>query len=148
MRPSRRPAQAKPAEASPVANEVKALATQTARAADEIFGQGGAIQASTARTVSAVECFATATQEVHVLTDAIADSVEQQQAATQEISRTVAQVAQGSSDVHAGAVNVQRATGETQHYADTALVAADLARSVGDFVATVSGDVDERRGAA
>ncbi|WP_156648472.1 methyl-accepting chemotaxis protein [Methylobacterium sp. Leaf108] len=139
-----------------VATEVKALAAQTMRAADEIFGQVGAIQASSARTVSAVEAFAKATHEVHVLTNAIADSVDQQQAATQEISRTVAQVARGSSEVHAGAANVQRATQETRHHADTALaasetlkaVAADLARSVGSFMTTVTGDLDERRSAA
>ncbi|TXM95076.1 methyl-accepting chemotaxis protein [Methylobacterium sp. WL116] len=136
-----------------VATEVKALAAQTMKAADEIFGQVGAIQGSTARTVAAVEAIATATREVNALTHAIADSVGQQQAATQEISTTVAQVAQGSSEAHASATEVSRATQETRRHADTALVtsetlkavAADLARSVGKFVTMVSGEVDERR---
>lgn len=136
-----------------VAAEVKALAAQTTKAADEIFGQVGAIQGSTARTVAAVNAIATATREVNALTDAIAVSVGQQQAATQEISTTVAQVAQGSSEAHASATEVSRATQETRRHADTALVtsetlkavAVDLARSIGEFVTMVSGEVDERR---
>jgi len=137
-----------------VATEVKALAAQTMTAADEIFGQVGAIQGSTARTVAAVEAIATATREVNALTGAIAASVGQQQAATQEISTTVAQVAQGSSEAHASATEVSRETQETRRHADAALgtsetlkaVAADLARSVGEFVTMVTDEVEERRG--
>ncbi|MFY9293417.1 MAG: methyl-accepting chemotaxis protein [Methylorubrum rhodinum] len=137
-----------------VASEVKALSGQTMKAADEIVFQVEAIQASTRRTVGSVQAMASATQEVNALTTSIAVSVDQQRAATQEISRTVAQVAHGSSEAHAGAVSVSRATRETQRHADTALsaseslkaVAADLARSVTQFVQRVTTDLEERRG--
>ncbi|APX86061.1 chemotaxis protein [Methylorubrum extorquens] len=137
-----------------VASEVKALSGQTMKAADEIVSQVEAIQASTRRTVGSVQAMASATQEVNALTTSIAVSVDQQRAATQEISRTVAQVAQGSSEAHAGAVSVSRATRETQHHADSALsaseslkaVAADLGRSVTQFVQRVTTDLEERRG--
>ncbi|MRI56540.1 methyl-accepting chemotaxis protein [Methylobacterium sp. DB1607] len=137
-----------------VASEVKALSGQTMRAADEIVSQVEAIQASTRRTVGSVHAMASATQEVNALTTSIAVSVDQQRAATQEISRTVAQVAQGSSEAHAGAVSVSEATLETRRHADSALsaseslkaVAADLARSVTQFVQRVTTDLEERRG--
>ncbi|UYW31957.1 methyl-accepting chemotaxis protein [Methylorubrum extorquens] len=137
-----------------VASEVKALSGQTMKAADEIVAQVEAIQASTRRTVGSVHAMTTATQDVNALTTSIAASVDQQRAATQEISRTVAQVAQGSSEAHAGAMSVSQATRETQSHADSALsaseslkaVAADLARSVTQFVQQVTTDLDERRG--
>ncbi|MGH1588784.1 methyl-accepting chemotaxis protein [Methylobacterium phyllosphaerae] len=137
-----------------VASEVKALSSQTMKAADEIVSQVEAIQTSTRRTVGSVQAMASATQEVNALTTSIAVSVDQQRAATQEISRTVAQVAQGSTEAHAGAVSVSRATRETQHHASSALsaseslkvVAADLAQSVTTFVQRVTTDLDERRG--
>jgi methyl-accepting chemotaxis protein len=138
-----------------VASEVKALSGQTMRAADEIVSQVEAIQSSTRRTVASVEAMAAATLEVNALTTSIASSIGQQRSATQEISRTVAHVAQGSADAHAGAVSVSRATQETQRHAGTALgaseslkaVAADLAQSVTLFVARVTNDLDERRSA-
>jgi len=138
-----------------VASEVKALSGQTMRAADEIVSQVEAIQASTRRTVGSVQAMARATQEVDALTTSIAVSVDQQRAATQVISRTVARVAQGSADAYAGTIAVSRATLETQHHANTALtasealkaVATDLASSVAQFVQRVTTDLEERRGA-
>jgi methyl-accepting chemotaxis protein len=137
-----------------VASEVKALSGQTMKAADEIVAEVEAIQASTRRTVGSVQAMASATHEVNALTTSIAASVDQQRAATQEISRTVCQVAQGSTEAHAGAMSVSRATEETQRHAGTALaaseslkaVAADLARSVTQFVQRVTTDLEERRG--
>ena len=136
-----------------VASEVKALAGQTMRAADEIVAQVEAIQVSTDKTVTSVGTIAQATQEMDALTNAIAASVDQQQAATMEISRTITQVAQGSSCAHEGAVTVSRATQETQHHAGMALrasetlkaVAADLSRSVALFTSNVEGELTERR---
>ncbi|WP_204279132.1 hypothetical protein, partial [Klebsiella aerogenes] len=63
----------------------------------------------------------------------------------------MAQVAEGSSEAHAGAVSVSRATQETRRHADGALsaseslkvVAADLAASVGLFVQRVTTDLEE-----
>ncbi|UYW28260.1 methyl-accepting chemotaxis protein [Methylorubrum extorquens] len=136
-----------------VAAEVKALSGQTMRAANEIVSEVEAIQSSTRRTVTSVEAMTAATLEVNALTTSIAASVSQQRAATQGISRTVAHVAQGSADAHAGAVSVSQATQETQRHAGTALsaseslkaVAADLAQSVALFVQRVTTDLEERR---
>ncbi|GLS45243.1 methyl-accepting chemotaxis protein [Methylobacterium brachythecii] len=138
-----------------VAAEVKALSNQTMKAADEIVGQIAAIQVSTSRTVASVEAIELATQEVASLTYSIAASVEQQNSATGEISRTISRVAEGSSVAHEVAATVSQATSDTQRYSETALrasealksVASDLAQSIAGFNDRVSVPAKERRNA-
>jgi hemoglobin-like flavoprotein len=79
-----------------VASEVKALATQTARATEEIGAQIAAIQAGTSGTVSAIRVLAETVQEIGQTAQAIAAAVEQQRAATQEIARSAQHVSQGT----------------------------------------------------
>ncbi|GAB4522517.1 MAG: HAMP domain-containing methyl-accepting chemotaxis protein [Roseibium sp.] len=69
-----------------VAAEVKELATQTAKATDEIGGHIAAIQASTAEAVTAIEQISATMAEVDANTSSISDAVQQQGAATREIA--------------------------------------------------------------
>ncbi|TYC52255.1 HAMP domain-containing protein [Rhodobacterales bacterium] len=69
-----------------VAAEVKELATQTARATDEIAGHITAIQGSTAEAVTAIEQISSTMAAVDTNTAAISAAVEQQGAATREIA--------------------------------------------------------------
>ena len=71
-----------------VASEVKSLATQTAKATEEISQQIAAIQDSTTRSVESVRTITTTMQEVDGFTTAIAAAVEEQGAATEEYRAT------------------------------------------------------------
>jgi methyl-accepting chemotaxis protein len=77
-----------------VASEVKSLATQTAKATEEIARQITEVQTVTEATVQAIRNIATTIDEVNDLTVSIAAGVEQQGLSTQEIARNVQQAAQ------------------------------------------------------
>ncbi len=79
-----------------VAGEVKSLASQTARATDEIAGQIAGIQAETSNTVAAIVQMLGRIDEIHAATTAVVGSAQQQHAATQEIVGTVHAVAQAT----------------------------------------------------
>jgi methyl-accepting chemotaxis protein len=138
-----------------VAAEVKGLAAQTMKAADEIVSQVTAIQGSTGKAVNAIDAIASSMQEIERLTTAITQAVAEQQSATSEMSGTIVRVAQGSTEAREGAEVVAQATQETQQHAEAALsasralrtVAQTLTRSVEEFVGAVTHDLSERRAA-
>ncbi|WP_259781894.1 methyl-accepting chemotaxis protein [Aestuariispira ectoiniformans] len=82
-----------------VANEVKSLASQTARATDEISGQITAIQNTTNDSVAAIKQISSIISEITEVAGGIAAAVEQQAAATQEISQNVSQASAGTAQV-------------------------------------------------
>jgi methyl-accepting chemotaxis protein len=113
-----------------VASEVKTLATQTARATDEIDAQIRAIQDASVSSAQAIREIADTIRRVNEVSTAIASAVEEQGAATQEISRNVQQAAQGTSNVSSNIGNVTQAAAETGHAAGDVLNAAgELARN-------------------
>ncbi|MEA2950225.1 MAG: methyl-accepting chemotaxis protein [Alphaproteobacteria bacterium] len=79
-----------------VASEVKTLAVQTAKATEEIAGQIQAVQSSTSGAVEAIRRIAERMREIDRFTSAVAASIEQQSTATGQISRNVADAAQGT----------------------------------------------------
>jgi methyl-accepting chemotaxis protein len=81
-----------------VAGEVKALATQTAKATDEIATQIIAIRATTGEAVTAVRDVTASIGEVNEVATAIAAAVEQQAAATREIAASVQNVTAATQD--------------------------------------------------
>jgi methyl-accepting chemotaxis protein len=101
-----------------VASEVKTLATQTAKATEEIGAQIGAIQTATERAVGTIRGISSVVGDVDQIATAIASAVEEQGAATQEIARNVTQAAQGTQEVSA---NITR-LGEGVHETGSALV--------------------------
>jgi methyl-accepting chemotaxis protein len=82
-----------------VAQEVKALAAQTAKATDEIGTQIAGMQTATQDAVAAIKEIGATIGRISEIAGAIAAAVEQQGAATQEISRNVQQAAQGTMQV-------------------------------------------------
>ncbi|MEM8701401.1 MAG: methyl-accepting chemotaxis protein [Pseudomonadota bacterium] len=82
-----------------VASEVKELATQTAKATEEIEGQITEVQAATKEAVSAIAGITETMSQVDEYTGTIAAAVEQQGAATNEISGNVQDAARGTQDV-------------------------------------------------
>jgi len=99
-----------------VANEVKTLASQTARATEEITGQVQAVQSSTQEAVQAIAGIGNTIARIHEISATIAAAVEEQGAATNEIARNVALASAGTSEVtsNIAVVNeVARETGES-----------------------------------
>ena len=91
-----------------VASEVKALAEQTAKATGEISMQISGIQAATQQSVGAIKEIGDTIGRMSEIASTIASAVEEQGAATQEISRNVQQAAQGTMEVSSNITDVQR----------------------------------------
>jgi len=96
-----------------VASEVKALAGQTAKATEEISVQIAQMQGATEHSVSAIQEIGDTINRIFEISSAIAVSVEQQGAATQEIARSVQQAAQGAAEVSGNIVDVTRGATDT-----------------------------------
>lgn len=96
-----------------VASEVKALAEQTARATDEISQQISSVQSATQESVSAIRDISSTIAKLSEVSSAIAAAVEEQGAATIEISRNVQQAAHGTKQVSSNILSVQRGAQET-----------------------------------
>ncbi|SIS90787.1 methyl-accepting chemotaxis sensory transducer with Cache sensor [Insolitispirillum peregrinum] len=82
-----------------VANEVKSLANQTSRATDEIGQQISAVQQETSGAVDAIHAIVGTIEQISHIAAGIAAAVEEQGAATQEISRNVQEAAHGTDEV-------------------------------------------------
>ena len=131
-----------------VASEVKSLASQTAKATEEISAQIASMQNVTRETVEALRGIGQVIAEMDRVAAAIAAAVEQQRAATQEIAGNVHQVAAGTRDVTSSIATVAdtaRAAGE----AATRVLgtAGDLSGQAGKLQAAVSGFVERMRAA-
>ena len=107
-----------------VAPEVKALAVQTAKATDVIAAQINAVQSSTQSAVRAIGSITNRTEEIRLFTSAIATSVEQQNAATGEISDNVTAAATGTRSVVGVLQKVSIAISDMHSSADTVLKAS------------------------
>ncbi len=107
-----------------VASEVKNLATQTAKATDEIGAQIGAMQNVTEGAVSAIRNIAATIDQISQISSAIAAAVEQQSAATKEITRNVEQAAQGTKEVTRNIDGVSQAASQTGASAGEVLTAS------------------------
>ncbi|WP_339778992.1 cache domain-containing protein [uncultured Thalassospira sp.] len=116
-----------------VANEVKNLATQTARATDNIRRQVDDIQAATTSSVNAIADIAGTIRELDTSTGRIAAAVEEQGAATQEIARNVDEAARGVGQVNSAIDAV--ATG--------AVVDGQRSDKANDLAASLSGKAQE-----
>ena len=122
-----------------VASEVKSLAVQTAKATEEIAGQVLAVQGPATGTVEAIRRIGEHMREISNYTSAVAAAVEQQNAATGEISHNVASAAQGTGVVVAVLAEVAGAATATRASAETMLSAS---HSVDTAVANLPGEVE------
>jgi len=107
-----------------VASEVKTLATQTAKATEEIAAQIGNMQQATGSTVAAIDNIRGTIGEISQIATVIAAAIEEQGAATQEIARNVQQAARGTQDVSANIASVTQAAASTGAASAEVLTAA------------------------
>ncbi len=112
-----------------VASEVKSLASQTAKATDEIRGQIASMQDVTTSAVSAIRKIGQTIGEINDVTTAIAAAVEEQGAATREIARNIQHAAGGTSEVSSNIVGVSTASAEAGEAASGVLSASAALRN-------------------
>src|SRR6476661_6839764 len=108
-----------------VASEVKSLASQTARATEEISEQISAIQGSTQEAVDTIKGIGTIIDKMSEIATTVASAVEQQGAATAEIARNIQQAASGTQNVSNNIVGVSSAANETGETASDVLQSSD-----------------------
>src|SRR5216683_786414 len=108
-----------------VASEVKSLATQTAKATEEISAQVAAMQGATTDAVQAIENIGGTIGTINEITTTIASAVEQQGAATLGIARNVQEAAQGTGNVSSNVAGISQAAGTTGAAANQVLVSAE-----------------------
>ena len=100
-----------------VAQEVKNLASQTAKATGEISAQISSIQSATGTAAGEITGIAQVIDQISQISGSIAAAVEQQNAATGEISRAVGEAAQGTATLQR---TVQEVAGSAQRNGEAA----------------------------
>jgi methyl-accepting chemotaxis protein len=128
-----------------VASEVKSLATQTAKATEDIAAQVKSIQSATADSVQAIAGISATIGRVSEIATTIASAVEEQGAATQEIARNVQQASAGTAEVSSNIGGVTQAASETGAAASQVLSSSGelskqsemLRTKVDTFIATI-----------
>ncbi|WP_420131976.1 methyl-accepting chemotaxis protein [Rhodopseudomonas sp.] len=96
-----------------VASEVKALASQTAKATEEIASQINQMQQATQHSVAAIQGIGGTIRQISSISNAIAASVEEQSVATGEIARSVQGAAEGAAEVSGNVLKVSEGASET-----------------------------------
>ena len=113
-----------------VAAEVKSLAVQTAKSTEQIAVQIDAVQNSTRFAVEAIRRNTERMREIDGYTSAVAHSLEEQDAATEEISRNVSSAANGAKVMVAVLDDVTCAVAETRNAAGEVLAASETVEAV------------------
>lgn len=114
-----------------VANEVKSLANQTAKATEEIGSQIKSIQGATQGAVGAISAITEIINQISEISSAISAAVEQQGAATKEVTSNITGVSQASSETGMAASETLGAAAELSKQAEK------LSASVTDFLEEV-----------
>jgi methyl-accepting chemotaxis protein len=125
-----------------VASEVKSLASQTAKATEEISAQITAIQTETKQVVENIQGICATILQVNEISSSIAAAVAEQGAATQEIAGSVQRAASGTNQVTQNITSVTTATTQTGEVAQVVLQSSEklagklqvLQREVSEFI--------------
>ncbi|MCG6206552.1 methyl-accepting chemotaxis protein [Rhodopseudomonas sp. HC1] len=122
-----------------VAAEVKNLASQTAKATEEIRSQIAAMQGVTNSAVGAIRNIGQTITSINEVTTAITAAVEEQGAATREIARNIQQAAGGTTEVSGNIVGVSAASSQAGSAASEVLAASGALR---DEAEMLRGEID------
>ncbi|WP_420333293.1 methyl-accepting chemotaxis protein [Roseibium sp.] len=118
-----------------VASEVKALATQTGQATDQIGTQLSGVQSGASTCSEAISKVVTSVSAIQEQISGIASAIEEQNAVTSEIAKNATEVAHGSADISRNIVEVNQA----------AQLSGSRAREVSDRVDDVSAQISTIR---
>jgi methyl-accepting chemotaxis protein len=108
-----------------VAAEVKALASQTAGATEDISTQVSSIQNLTNDTVSAIRAIGKVMNDIDLISAAIAGAVEQQTTSTETIAQNVQQASEGANELASNMGVVTQAVDATNQAASAVLKASE-----------------------
>lgn len=101
-----------------VAAEVKALATQTAKATGDIASQVGGIQTATSEVVASNQSMVRSITSIHEISAAIAGAVEEQSAATRNVAANIAEVSQSTDEADRVTFEMSGAASELSRQAE------------------------------
>ena len=107
-----------------VAAEVKSLASQTAKATEEIAKQIAEIQGETGHAVESIKSITETISQIDEISGSVLHSITEQATATNEIAKNIQQAATGTSEVSHNITGVQKAATETGAAAHQTLDAA------------------------
>ncbi len=128
-----------------VAGEVKLLANQTERATQDIAAKVAEIQAATGEAATAIAAITTTMRQVKEYTTVIAEAVDQQGYATNEISRNSEDAANRTEEVATSVTSLNAAASKTTNAAKELLVVSgavsDASNGLGGAVETFLRDV-------
>jgi len=122
-----------------VAAEVKSLATQTGKATGEISAQIIAIQEVADKAAQAMRRIGGTIGEVNAVATSIASAVEEQCAATQEITRNTQEAARGTGEVSRNIAGVNEAAAQSGKAASELLAASNR---LGEQAHGLRGEID------
>lgn len=122
-----------------VANEVKTLASETAQATDQVIIQISRIQGDTKDAVNFFQQISESITELTHSMTAIAAAMEEQTAATLEISRNVQEASQGTNTVVKSIDNVTASTMQTQ---ETSMTVSDIAKELKERSAVLTQSIN------
>ncbi|HEV3397257.1 MAG TPA: methyl-accepting chemotaxis protein, partial [Xanthobacteraceae bacterium] len=123
-----------------VASEVKQLATQTSKATEEISGRINAVQGATDQAVAAIDNVDKTIARINEIGSRIAAAVEEQGAATSEISRAGRHAAEQTELLAASLVRLLEAANETSSSSQDVVASAS---GLSDQAASLKRQVDE-----
>jgi methyl-accepting chemotaxis protein len=118
-----------------VANEVKDLARQTARATEDIREKIEGMQTNTQNAIKAIEIIVTVIAEINAIMSNIASAVEQQTATTNEISKSFSETVAAADAV---AKNVQKAAARAKETSKNAENSIQWGRQVSGYLDDVA----------
>ncbi len=131
-----------------VANEVKSLAGQTAKAADEITGHIGAIQDATGEAAAALRNIAVTIDDMSWSSSEIASAIELQTNMTGDILRNIRQLQEGTGEIANQVNGVMEGASETERASRTVNSAAvSLQERADELNREISGFLDGVRAA-
>jgi methyl-accepting chemotaxis protein len=116
-----------------VAQEVKSLASQTARATEDIAHQIGSIQEASGDAANAIDTVSTVIEEMSAIASSIASAIEEQNAAVVSIAENVSRA---SNDADAGA-------GAMKSVQDAAAGATSTASEVASLAVALGGEAEK-----
>ena len=122
-----------------VASEVKSLASQTARATEEISSQIVAIQEATRNAVETIDNIAKTIRTIEKVSNEIGEAVESERLSTNEISESVEKASNHTTSVSINIQSVSQAIGQTSSAAMEVLYAAD---SLSERTVEISRQID------
>src|SRR4051812_24771138 len=128
-----------------VASEVKSLASQTAKATEEISEQIADIQKVAGEAIDAIKGIGSIIGEVNEVATAIAAAVQEQGAATQEITRNTQHAVQGTKNVSDNITGVKADADKSAAAADNVKIASEMletqSQQLGDQVTQFLGRI-------